>query len=350
MTDRKQSLESIAETVSDYREGDVARITPKKVDRWVSQFPDDIQDEILCELDYVLTRTYISRETAIAFLRNLATHEKFSGGKPKAFWKRANLLDIQLGGNSQRELLAMFGKILEQEHGLTLADCGSNDGPFVYLDDGLFGGGRVLQDLAAWIKKDAPDGCEIHVVVFALHSGGQYYVNQKLAELKSLKKFKITWWRILEIENRRYQKNSSDVLWPTKCPTGALADTYIQYITQQEPKYKIELRSPGSIGGKKSFSSDKGRTLLEQTFLDEGLRIRSTCRNLPESMRPLGASLLKTFGFGSTIVTFRNCPNNCPLAFWVGAPWYPLFPRSTNTDAFMKQLLDSFRPRGSGIG
>lgn len=30
------------------------------------------------------------------------------------------------------------------------------------------------------------------------------------------------------------------------------------------------------------------------------------------------------------MVTFRNCPNNCPLAFWVGDPWYPLFPRLNN--------------------
>jgi hypothetical protein len=40
--------------------------------------------------------------------------------------------------------------------------------------------------------------------------------------------------------------------------------------------------------------------------------------------------ILETLGFGSTLVTFRNCPNNCPLAFWAGYPWYPLFQRKTN--------------------
>jgi hypothetical protein len=44
----------------------------------------------------------------------------------------------------------------------------------------------------------------------------------------------------------------------------------------------------------------------------------------------VGNMVLSTLGFGSTIVTFRNCPNNAPLAFWAGDPWYPLFPRKIN--------------------
>ena len=54
------------------------------------------------------------------------------------------------------------------------------------------------------------------------------------------------------------------------------------------------------------------------------------CPYLKESARPLGFSLLKTLGFGATVVTHRNCPNNCPLALWAGDPWYPLFRRKTN--------------------
>jgi hypothetical protein len=48
---------------------------------------------------------------------------------------------------------------------------------------------------------------------------------------------------------------------------------------------------------------------------------------------------LETLGFGSLIVTFRNCPNNAPLAFWVDSPWYPLFPRTTNSNAWMQAAL-----------
>jgi hypothetical protein len=345
MSERKRFLKSIAETIADYREGDVPRRGPAEIERWVSQFPGEVQDDILGEVDHLLSKTYISREGMTSFLRSLATHKDFCNGDPKAFWKRANMLDVQRGGNSQREMLAMFGEILGQEVGLTLAACGSKDGPFIYLDDGLFGGGRILQDLSSWIENDAPTQCELRVVVAALHTLGHYYVEKKIGELKAKtgKKVKLSWWRIHEIENRRYYKNESDVLWPTEVPSGPRAEAYVRYMTEEEPKYKVELRTRGSVGKKKFFSSDNARILLEQQFLIAGLDIRERCPNLPETARPLGATLLKTFGFGSTIVTFRNCPNNCPLALWVGDPWYPLFPRSTNSDAFVKRLLESFR-------
>jgi hypothetical protein len=344
---REELLESIVEQIADYREGDVPQRTPKHVDRWVKQFPEASQEGILAEVNHLLTKTYISRDRMTLFLRGLVSHEKFCGGDPGAFWRSANLLDIQQGGNSQRELLTMFGEVLKQELDLDLADCSSEDGPFIYLDDGLFGGGRIRQDLTTWIKDHAPEKCELRVVVAALHTLGQYYVDKKLGELKAetQKKIKLSWWRIQEVENRRSYKHNSDVLWPTAIPDGSLAEAYVKYMTEEEPKYKVELRTPGSVGQHKFFSSDEARILLEQQFLSAGLQIRDRCPHLPETARPLGSTLLKTFGFGSTIVTFRNCPNNCPLALWAGDPWYPLFPRSTNTDAFMRRMLVSVRAR-----
>jgi hypothetical protein len=342
---RRELLESIAGTIADYREGDVPRRTPKNVEHWVSQFPEEAQDGILGEVDHLLSQTYITRDNMTEFLRGLTTHEKFCGGDPKAFWKRANLMDIQRGGNSQRELRAMFGELLKQEVGIELADCGSDDGLFVYLDDGVFGGGRVLQDLSTWIETTAPVDCKVRIVVAVLHTYGEYDVGRKISNLetKTGKKVRLSWWRIVTVENRRYYKNVSDVLWPTVVPSGPLAEAYVRYLTEEEPKYRLELRSPGSIGQKKFFSSDEARILLEQQFLMAGLNIRNMCPNLAENMRPLGNTWLKTFGFGSTIVTFRNCPNNCPLALWVDDPWYPLFPRSTNSEAFVNRLLESFR-------
>jgi hypothetical protein len=80
----------------------------------------------------------------------------------------------------------------------------------------------------------------------------------------------------------------------------------------------------------KIFSSEEGRNLLEQQFLAKGTYIRTVCPLLNEYQRPLGNMLLETLGFGSTIVTFRNCPNNAPLVFWAEDPWHPLFYRKTN--------------------
>jgi len=344
---RKESIQSIADAVSDYREGDVPQRTPKIIEQWAAQFPDEAQDAILQEVAHALSHTYISRSDMTEFLRGLVTHEKFCGGDPPAFWKTANILDIQLGGNSQREMLAMFAGFLKQEIGIDLKGCGKDGGPFVYIDDGVFGGGRIANDLAKWIRDDAPEKCEVRIVVAALHTGGEYFAGKRIKEVRQAtgKNVELSWWRIHEIENRKYFKDDSDVLWPTEVPNGALAKAYVEYLTEQPPKYALQLRTPGSVGKKKFFSSDEGRILLEQQFLVAGLNIRDMCYNLPETARPLGSTLLKTFGFGATVLTFRNCPNNCPLAFWAGDPWIPLFPRSTNSDAFLKRLLEALRAK-----
>ena len=55
--------------------------------------------------------------------------------------------------------------------------------------------------------------------------------------------------------------------------------------------------------------------------------------------KPLGISSFPGFGFGALLFSYRNCPNNTPLAFWWGdwngnSTWYPLFQRKT----YQKQL------------
>jgi len=104
-------------------------------------------------------------------------------------------------------------------------------------------------------------------------------------------------------------------------------------------RFPPNLRTAGHVGGNGIFSSDAGRQLLEEEFLKAGVRIRQMCPHLNQYQRPLGNMILDTLGFGSLIVTFRNCPNNAPLAFWAGDPWYPLFQRTTNSDTSMKRFM-----------
>ncbi len=81
---------------------------------------------------------------------------------------------------------------------------------------------------------------------------------------------------------------------------------------------------------------------MERDLLIAGVRIRGMCPNLPKQARPLGFHSLTTLGFGSVIVTFRNCPNNAPLAWWAGSPWFPLFPRKSNSETAEERLLEQF--------
>ncbi|OBX34999.1 hypothetical protein A8U91_04062 [Halomonas elongata] len=342
---RQELLQSICNTTTDYRAGDLAPPTPDHVDRWVNQFGVAVQLPILTEIDHVLKNTYFSADIVARFLRGALKTKKLAGDDPCSFWPQVELLEVQGGGNSQREMNALFREILRTECGVEFHRGDEHPNTFVYLDDGIFTGNRVRRDLEAWIENHAPNRCHLHVICIALHSGGQYYAKQRIEKKISEvgKEIDIDWWRRIELEDRRAYSYSSDVLRPTLVPDDSEVQEYVE-----ELRYSPTLRAAGSVGNQKIFSSEEGRALLEQEFLVAGVRIRGMCPNLGDTQRPLGHMTLESLGFGSMIVTFRNCPNNAPLALWVGDPWYPLFQRTTNSQAAMQNLIARITADGFG--
>jgi hypothetical protein len=325
----QQSLESIARTVTGYREGEITPPSPAHIDKWARQFDEPVRERLIAELDHVLERTYIPKSKVEEFLGAVLKTEKLAGKDPCAFWKTVGFLDIQSGGQSQKEMLRLFDAVMRRTCGYGLKDCKSNAGTYVYLDDVVFTGNRVLGDLRTWVNSGAPEKSYVHVVTMAFYRGGQYYAQTRLDEVAkgAKKEIKTQWWRILELEDRKNRLNLADVLRPRNVPSDPAVQ---EYAKQMSDKYPLLLRTADGLGENKFYSSEEGRSLLEQEFLRAGVRIRSMCPYLNEYQRPLGNIVLKSLGFGSMIVTFRNCPNNAPLALWAGNPWYPLFPRKVN--------------------
>ena len=336
MSQRTDLVASIANTIQDYRGGSLPQPIPAHVERWVQQFDAAVQLSILQEIDHVLKKIYFSKEDVTKFLRGAMRTQKLTGDKPEKFWRSASFLDIQGGGSSQTDMLALFSEQLEDEHGFGIDDCGQGDEVFIYLDDGIFTGNRVRRDLENWIRDHAPAQTTVHVICIAEHSGGRYYANGKIQEVirASGKKIGMTWWHAIELEDRRAYSASSDVLRPTAIPNDPAVQAYVAAM-----QYAPTLRTAGSPGAANLFSSDAAKILLEQEFLKAGVHIRQICPNLGATQRPLGHMTLETLGFGSLIVTYRNCPNNAPLAFWAGDPWYPLFPRTTNTQTAISRMF-----------
>jgi hypothetical protein len=320
-------LESIATTIADYRAGEIDAPTKEHVKQWVKQFPDGSRDNILAEMVHVLGKTYISKANVETFLSTVVSDEKLTGGDAKKFWQGAKLLEIQTKGSSQRDMLAMLAVPLKSKAGLEISDCGKTASCYVYLDDGVFSGNTILNDLKGWLAGDAPAQASVHVVIIALHRGGEYYAETKLKEAAQEhgKKIELTWWRVLTLEDRLARTNSSDVLRPTRIPDDPTTKAYVDAM-----KHKPTPRTGANVGALGNFSSAENRDLLEQQFLVKGAYIRTVCPHLNQYQRPLGNSLLETLGFGTTIVTYRNCPNNTPLVFWAGDPWRPLFVRKIN--------------------
>ena len=155
---RAELLGSIATTIADYRRGEITTPDADHVESWITQFDAAVQDPMLAELDHVLKKTYVTRANVEQFLGVVLTAKELGGDDPCDFWRKANLLSIQGAGNSQREMLVLFGSVLQSMCGLDLDDCGSDDGPYIYLDDVVFTGNRIKNDLSAWIQASVPCG------------------------------------------------------------------------------------------------------------------------------------------------------------------------------------------------
>lgn len=330
MSERDDLLASVANTIKTYRVGEIEP-TPEHVDRWLNQFTPAQQLPFLREFDHVLKQGFCTQEYVEGFLRKLVSNTKLAGADPVAYWSAANILNIQQNGQSQKEMLKLFATCLKEECHLDLGACGKLGGEFIYLDDVLFSGNRVGNDLEPWIINDAPQSATVHVIVAAQYSSGAFLVNRKLKEVVrgTGKQIAIHFWRAFEIENQKRYKNRSGVLWPVTIPDVAEVQSYMALPS----KFPFEPRQPiASVT--MPFSSEAGRQVLESEFLIAGAKIRAMSENPKQSMRPLGYSPFG-LGFGAMIATYRNCPNNCPLAIWWGDPkatsgalhWYPLLPR-----------------------
>jgi hypothetical protein len=332
--ERAKLLDSIAKTIGDYREGELPRPTPDHVERWIEQFDADVQVPLLGELDHVFGSTYMSREKVADVFAGFLHSPKVAGRDPKSYWTDANFLNIQAKGKSQRTLLRLFDECLSREFGLRVEECGREGGSFVYLDDVLFSGSRVGTDLSAWIAELAPAEATVQVIVVAAHTLGIWQTEERLKQVAADagKKVVLAISSAESFENRLKYKDESAVLWPTALPD----DPQVRAYAEAEEKFPFQPRKPGGKIGQPIFSSEDGRQLLERELLRAGVHIRDVCKSPATFMRPLGFSDF-ALGFGSMIVTYRNCPNNCPLALWWGKPdaaegtaldWYPLVARN----------------------
>ncbi len=313
---------------------------------------------MLQEVDYVLERSYLSQSDVRTFLAQVIKElPRHAGKKPRNFWRSARLLDIQREGNSQKEIRKLFLDVLEENFDRLDgddADDAASTTPtgleeilpnlirfehlnFVYLDDFLFSGDRIVDDLSGWIQNEAPPHATVYIVVMAAHTYGKYRCGKKLkeqADLARLLDLEFEFLHKREIENRRRYRDTSEVLWPAKIPNDADLEAYMA----EEWRFPFEPRQPGGQLKNNFFSSEERRQLLESEMLLAGMYIRTLSKNPASRLRPLGYSPFG-LGFGSVFVTYRNCPNNAPLAFWWGDPkksydhplsqWYPLLQRKT---------------------
>lgn len=321
MTERENLLTSIAGTIKDYRGGEFAvHPVAKHVDQWIAQFDLEVQVPMLRELNHVFQRTYVPQFAMREFLTYIAD------GPSLEFWQSVHICNIQKLGRSQSEIKSLFDVILAQKYGHSIEHRESTDGDLVYFDDAVFTGDHVIRDLKEIIEKISKK-IQLYIIVFASHTSAEHRIKTTFTRINNRINVNVhSKWRF---ENRKtwhktWHKTTNELV-----PTDVLRPSEIG-------------KRDHSARTSPFFSCVEGRELLEEQFLKAGEKIRGFAANPDPNLKPLGYSNLEP-GFGSLFVTYRNCPNNCPLALWYGDPshqasnpfhpfsrWYPLFLRRTN--------------------
>jgi hypothetical protein len=174
----EEFAEKIEQILCDYRVED--KLNPKKENilKWVSQFREENQKVILEETLNILNKRYLTADDVNIFLKGLISNKKLVGSDVKNYWENVSLLNIQKNGKSQSILNEKFQKLIFDKLEIELPIDDLKKKYFIHLDDFLFTGNRLRNDLRDWIPK-APSGKRLDIIYFGYYKSGQYYTSSK---------------------------------------------------------------------------------------------------------------------------------------------------------------------------
>lgn len=301
--------------------------------KWLEQFDSAKREDFAQAFSNVLAKCYISKEKVQNAVDCLFTSPAINK-KDTLFFQNSSFLNIQKNGQSQKIFLQDFIIPKAQALGIPCVINDQSKETFLYFDDVLFSGGRVGDDLEEWIKNIAPQSCEIVCIFIFNHTYGMFNAGRRLKKVieDSGKAINFRFHYIKLINNNRLFAKTTDVLHPRVVPQES-TDFYKEI--SESSKYPI-LREYEQTAPSLFFATEAERSLLEEQFVIAGLSILSQLTE-KKNWKPLGLEGFPSFGFGSTVVTYRNCPNVSPLALWWGEQvdgsiWYPLVPRKGYND------------------
>ncbi|MFL1916928.1 hypothetical protein ACJW8B_16255 [Plesiomonas shigelloides] len=311
------------------------------VNKWLLQFDsDDRRIVAKCTLN-ILSKVYLPESFYIEQVNYIVRNYV-----KKNIITNSSFLDLQAGSESQKEINKMILDETLRYHNVHIPINDFGKDKFFYFDDVVFSGGRIYQDMRYWIINIAPNGCELFIIVMVCHSYALYDLGRQINNFirssgKSIR-FDIIVSSMI-IENKVVNRNSSSVFWLDQASLAI--PTYIRNpynFTTEVPRTRSDIDYVSSaISGDKLFSLfDADRSRFERILLEKGFYIISQCTSPDDKMKPLGYKIFNGAGFGGTVFTYRNCPNNTPLVYWWGNPkamstsplskWYPLMQRKPN--------------------
>ena len=301
------------------------KLLQQHIKQWINQFEIFEQDFIVFIVIKLLENRYITKKEEVEFIDELFENQslKIDGTMPLP-------LQIQGNGKSQKHLVQHYQKVFSEHPKITY----SQDS-VIYLDDFIFSGGRIYQDLTNWIPRQEKSH-KIYVGVIGCHSStwqtkkklkNKIFDNNQKNNLNS----SLIFLDCTELENKLSKRNESDVLWPMQ----KIFQTE-EYKKYEVPNFKYRdgfIETPYNL-----FKNNDERVRFENICLKYGFKIIERCKATNSTTKPLGNCHFDGYGFGGLIFNYRNCPNNTPLIFWWGSgdinklhlynQWHPLMPRT----------------------
>lgn len=315
------SMKTLPEILDQYQNKFYKYSHENHIARWAKQFNDP--DFVISEITNILNNTFITEENEITFLKGLLNNSKLLESLDDF-----TILNIQKKGNSQKFYSKRLKDLFITEKGLDIKINDFNKSTYIYIDDFMFSGMKARHDVMNLLTNRNLYNKKIIYIFMGIHNNADYYLNKEF----SGKKISINIWRCINFENRLYYKNNSDVFWPKESVMNIPeVGNYISSKSLNNIKYRDN--SSNSIGELKIFSSPDNRDKLEIELLLAGIKIINECNT---DYLPLGISSFEGFGFGGTVFSHRNIPNNVPICLWWGNPknqgglgsWYPLMMRN----------------------
>ncbi|VEB43374.1 Uncharacterised protein [Chromobacterium violaceum] len=270
-----------------------------------------------------LEKGYVSRNKLIYSIENIVRSEKICGRDLSRFWSQVSILNVQQDGNSQVELADLLAFYVKKHTNINLPVNEFEKGILFYIDDFMFTGGRLRSDLSG-LNEMLERKKTVIVLYMSVCSSAAWQYNSKWkgqwGNLDIVKAKRV----MPALENRLSEKNFSDKFWmhSDSMSSGKLSN-YIENFQRFNPSTLRNLHC-----GTKFFPNAVERFNSEIALCEAGIDIIERHGTVKPSLKPMGYDGYDGFGFGGTMLSYRNCPNNLPLAYWWSlGEWLPLFER-----------------------
>ncbi|PQK69545.1 hypothetical protein CG428_21685 [Pantoea ananatis] len=312
------------------------------VEKWISQFDLEDRNFVLEHTYNLLSENYYSESRYDDLLRNVARDKK-----NKKHFMSDCFVSIQSHGGSQNEITGKLNNFIQNENNLSLPvlSLGNVNADFskfkfiTYLDDFSFSGKLIGDDIEKIITDLNLNNVNIRILIFLAHSQGFYNLKRRLYDFVKDNELDIHFHF-----NRRFWGDvNNSISYDYSCNTSIYFPELVtcNEVLEEKGLLGTELYQPNYFrngsNDKCILGNESDRRRIEKLFSSIGFNIISNSTSPKKSMKPLGFSTYRGFGFGGNVFSYRNCPNNTPLVFWWGSYeetgnaaidcWYPLMKR-----------------------